>query len=318
MIQFIYGTNRFLIQQKLRQIEADFALIDTSGINLDKLDGANLTLSALSQALSAMPFLAPKRLAIIKNLLLDNKDADLLAAVAGIVTKTSDQTDLIFVEMEQPDKRTKLYKTLLKVAEVYEAVPLEGGQLIRYITEKFGQEGVVAESGAAEYLARQAGNDMQRLEQEIVKISLYVKSKNRNKLEISDIDLLIVAETDPNVFAFTEAVAKKDARSAARLLGELLENGENEQKLLANIAYQFRTLIIIKDALQRGMNSQDLAGPTKLNPYVISKNLPLARVKSMRSLVVMYENLRKTDGIIKSSTMPADLALNILVATLCR
>ena len=128
MVQFIYGKNSFLISTKLREIEADFAKHDPSGINLSKIDGASLTFGQFEQAISATPFLADKRLVIIRNLQLDNKDSELKNKVAerigkdqhrnssqkGTEKKEKDSTDLVFVEMGQPDKRTKLYKDLLK------------------------------------------------------------------------------------------------------------------------------------------------------------------------------------------------------------
>lgn len=328
MIQLVYGKNLYLISKKLREIEAGFAKLDPSGINLQKLDGSSITYGDLEQAFTAMPFLADKRLVIIRNLQLDNKDSEIKNKVTDrlLPRKTAprndkggaDSTDIVFVEMGEPDKRTRLYKLLMKEAQVYEARVLEGRDLLKFISDQFKQQGVEAKTAEADHFAMEAGNDMQKLECEIEKIALYVKSQKRQTLERGDIDLMVSAEIDPNVFTFTEAIARKDARTASRLLNELLANGENEQKLMGNIAYQFRTLLIIKDALERGINSNEIASKAKLSPFAVNKNISVARGKTMKSLVLMHDNLRRTDAIIKSSTVTPDLAINILVATLCR
>lgn len=323
MTQFIYGKNSFLLNKRLKQLEADFSKIDTAGINLEKIDGADLTYSKLEQALSAMPFLADKRMVIIRNLLSDNKDAELKNKIADLLepllkTKREGATDLIIVENGESDKRTKLYKMLQKHADIFEARTLEGRELVRFICDTFQRDGVEITPTDADYLAQEAGNDMQKLEGEVKKIALYVRSQKRAILERNDIDLLVSAEINPNVFAFTEAISRKDARTASRLLNELLINGENEQKLLGSIAFQFRTLLIIKDALERGVSSSEIASKGKIAPFVVTKNIAIARNKTMRSLILMYDNLRRMDALIKSSAIAPDLAINILVTTLCR
>lgn len=340
MIRFIYGKNLFLISQKLREIEASFVESDPSGINLTRIDGASLTVGQFEQAMTAMPFLAEKRLVIIKNLQLENMDAELknkisdrllrrktaprndptsLSELRGASNKEgNNQTDLVFVEMGEPDKRLKLYKDLLKNAEVVFCDQLQGSALTRWVTEQFRAEGIEALPLDADYLIAEVGLDMQRLSSEITKISLYVRSQKRKNLTRGDIDNLACVEIDPNIFQFTDAIAKRDAKTATRLLYEFMQKGESEQKLLGTLAFQLRTLVIIRDALDRNIPSQTLASKAKIAPFVITKNLSIARSRPLKTFIAMYDQLRRTDSAIKSGEMIPSLAIDILVTTLCR
>ena len=321
MIRFFYGKNSFLIDQALKKVESDFAKLDSAGINLEKIDGSNATVARIQQAIATMPFLAEKRLLIVSNLLLENKDSEIKSQLCDFLQQHSQKQhsyiDVIFVEYGEPDKRGKLYKFLQQKTDSQEFRNLEGPELVRFVGKLFAEEGIEAKNQECQYLIMQAGNEMQKLSHEVEKLSLYVRSQSRASLEKSDIDQLVAAEVDPNVFAFTEAIARRDAKSASRLLSELLYKGENEQKLIGNIAYQFRTLLIIKDCLDRGIDSALIAQKAKLAPFVVSKNLAIAQKKSMKTLIAMYDSLRRTDSTIKSGSISPDLAINILVATLC-
>lgn len=334
MIRFIFGSNSYLLQKKLREIEADFLKLDSSGINLDKIEGVELTLAKFQQAVNAMPFLAPKRLIIIRNFLLENKDSELKNKITDYIdsylrkngkkdgkngsASAHDTVDLIFIEGGEPDKRTRLFKGLLKLATVIEAKPLEGPALSKFVMDQLTELGIESDHRTIETLLISAGGDMQKLQNELDKLALYIRSQGRKKLIVSDIEQLVVPELNPNAFAFTKSLAKKDAKASIKLLADLLSSGENEQKLMGTIAYQFRTLIIIRDCLDRGMKPQEIAGAAKLAPFAVTKNLPIAQSKKIRTLVGMYESLRRTDAIIKTSAIPADLAMSIFVATLCK
>lgn len=326
MIEFIYGQNLFEINNRLKKIEAEFAKIDSSGINLEKLDGTELVWGKFEQAVSAMPFLAEKRLVIIKNLLIENKDNELKTKIGEYNHKVSlktdtggkNSTDIVFVEMGEPDKRLKLFKDLIKYAKVSEARQYQGEELVRRVQSKFKTEEIAASNNNCQFLISEVGSDMQRLSSEIAKISLHIRSQNRRELKGEDIELLSCPEIDPNIFQFTEAISRRDAKNASRLLYELGQKGENEQKILGTLAFQLRTLIIIRDAIDRGISSRELASLAKIAPFVINKNLNIAKGRPLKSFIAMYDQLRRTECAIKSGEIAPDMAVDILVTTLCK
>lgn len=334
MLQFIYGKNSYLINSELKKIEKEFLRIDPSMMNLDKLEGEDMTLSKFDQAVNAMPFLAKKRLIIIKNLLLDNKDNDLKGEIAKRLAKDSrlrgndkggkdeknnkDITDIVFVETGEPDKRGKLYKLLTKIADCKLLDELQGVKLNNWISDEAKNRGVEIGQEAANRLAVELGGDAQRTINEIEKLALYAKSQDRVEIVSDDVAKLVKAEANPDIFQFVEAVARKDAATALKLWFEFMQNGENEHRMLSMVEYQFRTMIIVKDAIDRGINTKELPSLAKLHPFVVKKTLSLVRNKNLKKLIIMYDQLRRTESVIKSGSILPELAVDVLISTLCR
>ncbi len=308
--------------------------IDPSAMNLDKFEGEDITLAKFDQAINAMPFLAEKRLIIVKNILLDNKDNDLKSEIADRLAKDSrlrgndkggkdeknnkDITDIVFVETGEPDKRGKLYKTLLKEADCIYFDELQGAKLNEWIIKEVKNRGGEIEIEAVNQLAVECGGDAQRTINEIEKLTLYSDSQERKNITKDDVSKLVKAEANPDIFQFVEAVAYKDSAKALKLWFEFMQNGESEHRMLSMVTYQFRTMIIVKDALERGISSKDLPSLAKLHPFVVQKTSSLVRGKSLKKLVSMYDQLRRTEAAIKTGDVASELAIDILISTLSR
>lgn len=335
MIQFLYGENSYLIKKELDKIEQDFLKSDSSAMNLQKIYGEDITWPIFIQAVNAMPFLADKRLVIIKNLQLDNKDVEIKQKIAdhihrfstqmgtdkkNITNKTicKDSTDIVFVEMGPPDKRTKIFKTLFKEAECIEYKNLQGSALNNWIKEEFEARGMNIGQSQLQTLAFECGGDMYKTLNEIEKISLYIKSQKRKIVEDQDISKLVKVGFNPDIFQFIEAIVKKESKQALRLWFEFMQNNESAHRILSMITYQFRTMIIIKEAATQGFASHQISKETGLHPFVVQKTLPLVQKYDIKKLVSMYDQLRRTEAVIKGGIMPPELATDILITSLSK
>lgn len=332
MIQFIYGENIYLINKELAKIEQDFLKSDPSAINMEKLEGEDVTLAKFSQAISATPFLADKRLIIIRNLQLENKDSELKQKIVDhlhriFVQNNADKTtinkksgakdfvEIIFVETGSPDKRTKLFKILFKEAMCREFNNLGGTTLTNWIKKEFEFRNIVISQPQLQTLAFECGGDMYKTLTEIEKISLYIKSQKRKIVEDQDISKLVKVGFNPDIFQFIEAIVKKDPKKALLLWFEFMQNGESEHRILSMISYQFRTMIIVKEALELGQRGQDIAKKAGLHPFVVQKTLSLIKNYSLKRLILMFDQLRRTESAIKTDGVPPEIATDILITS---
>jgi DNA polymerase-3 subunit delta len=101
---------------------------------------------------------------------------------------------------------------------------------------------------------------------------------------------------------------------SVKILAEFIEKGEDENKLLSMVVYQFRTLIIIKDLIERGKPSGRVASEAKLNPYVVQKSLPIVKKYSLPELVKFYNFLYQLDLKIKTGQIEPAMAIDFVVA----
>jgi len=316
MTYLFYGTDTYRINKKIKELSDRFLEGDKSGMNLEKLDGENLTYQRFDQAVSTMPFLGDKRLIIIKNLLLQNKDKELKIKIAERIEKISEETVVFFVEEGEPDKRGKLFKKLNKPKKSHKFEPLEGRKLNDWIQEKVAEMNVKIENREADFLASFIGPDLYRLENEIKKLSNFCLSQERERIEEADIKLQVRANFEPNIFDFIESLSKKDAKKAYTLKSQFIELGENENYLLSMVIYQYRNMIKIAELKEAGKSMAEIAKEAKVHPYVVKKTFSILNNYSLEDLFGIYSLLYKTDLGIKSGKLEPPVALDRVLARL--
>ena len=320
MIYFLYGTDSYRIREKEQELLGQFLAGDESGINLEKIDGAEMSLVRFEQAISAVSFFTSNKVIVIKNLLTQNKDSELKGKIAEKIKKEL-SVKIIFVEYGEPDKREKLFKTLSKAENVFHFGPLSDFELRQWINNAVKKHDFGIDRSATEALAVAVGANLWRLKNEIDKLILYVKAQNDggreqncDQIELQDIKEMVESEFNPNVFQFIEAIATGNKKNSVKLLQQFLNNGENENYLLSMVVYQFRTLIIIKDLLDRGRSNATIASEARLNPYVVQKSMPVLRHYSLENLIEYYKKLYEFDVKIKTGQIEAMVAIDLLVA----
>jgi len=233
MIQFLYGENIYFIEEELRKIERDFAIVDSANMNLSHLNGADLTYSIFCQQVDAMPFLAEKRLIVIKNFLLEGSSEakdKIVEKITTLLKTPNPATDIIFAEMGVPDKRTKLFKTLLKSPGAKEYASVRGYLLHDWMKKKAEASGFEIDKAACNELEIALGSNLPAISNELDKISLYIDSQGRNKIEVADIKNLTAYEVSTDIFALVENIARKNERSSWTFWTNLSHRGRTSRK----------------------------------------------------------------------------------------
>ena len=312
MIYFLYGQDSYRIKERERELLARLLADDASNINFDKFDGDEMNFGNFDRAVSSPSFFGGKRVILIRNLILTGKDKELKAKIAEKIIHNL-EAEIIFVEYGDPDKREKLFKTLSKKAEVEVFQPLQGLEVKKWIREKVEQAGGKISYGGIEALAQALGSNLNQLEQEINKLTLYVKSQGKAEIDQEGVFLMVKSQTDPNIFQFIESIANKNKRLAVKLLAEFIEKGEDESRLFAMVVYQFRILLKVRDLLDRGKSAGLIASEAKLNPYVVQKSLPVVRKYSLDDLIKYYQFLYQTDLRIKTGQIEPAMAIDFVV-----
>jgi len=329
MIYFLYGTDSYRIAEKEQELLAQFLAGDKTGINLERIDGSEISMARFEQAISAVSFFSTNKVIVIENLLTQNKDSELKGKIAEKIKKDL-SVKILFVEHGEPDKREKLFKILKnpstslgtgsRTKELKDSIQnfyfgaLTDYELRQWITVAVKKQNFKIDRSATEALAVSVGPNLWRLKNEIEKLTLYAKSQNRTQIELQDVKAMVESEFNPNVFNFIEAIATSNKKQSVKLLQQFINNGENENYLLSMIVYQFRTLIKIKDLLDRGIPSGAIASQAKISPYVIQKSLPVLRHYSLQDLINYYRKLYEFDVKIKTGQIEAKIAVDLLVA----
>ncbi|MBU0981091.1 DNA polymerase III subunit delta [Patescibacteria group bacterium] len=259
-----HGDDLFSLQKELARWRKAFLEKPGGDMNLEELDG-NSSLPNLKNSLRALPFLAEKRLVILKNFMAD-QNADTQRDLIPSLENLPETTVLLMVEMSQPDKRTALYKFLAQAATAKAFTKPKGPLLTGWIIKQAQSHKSQIDSSSASYLASLIGDNLFRLDNEIQKLALYSEGK---QISIPMIDELVSSSTEQSIFLLTDQLAKKDIKSALATLSELLNQGNEVPYLFAMIARQFRLMLEMKSLSENRIPQNVIASKMKVHPFVV-------------------------------------------------
>jgi len=323
MIIFLYGEDSFRSLRKLKEIRGKYFNSDKSGSGLSCFDFSEKARTGdVISVFGTGNLLASKRLVIVKNIISAGL-ADEQKKMAEYVKKnTNILSDLdlvaIFWEGESLKKNNSLFKLLLSKEAIrkQEFGKLEGARLAAWALKRIKEfdEKASISKAALEKLTAYVGSDTNILDKEISKLINYCEGKMIND---KDVELLVKAKIDGNIFSAIDVLGANDKRSAMKLLHDNMEKGDDPFYIFSMIVYQFRNMIRIADLKERGMGSEyEISRVTKMHPFVIRKTLTQTRIFTFDRLKKIYNKLARFDRAVKTGKMDMKLALDRFVAEL--
>lgn len=315
MLFFLYGENTFRSTEKVKQIKEKFAKeVDNKGYNILNLDGETLNLEKFYEAVKQSGFLSVKRLIIVKNLTKNKKRKDLDKEIISFLkTQKDDKAEnyLIFWEEGNPKKNETLVKTLLGFKYASEFKNFTPAETLNWLEEKIKTNDGKIEKDAAKTLVAYLGNNLWQLDNEIDKLLAYKKNQ---PITISDIDLLVQAKLDDNIFNLTDAVGSRNKKLALKLVNEQLGVGVNQLYLLTMIVRQFRILLELKSLAEEHGTYQKAANLSSLHPFIIRKTWPLLSLFTLDQLKKIYAKLQILEEKFKSTVSEPVLLFDKFIA----
>lgn len=250
------------------------------------------------------PFLSEKRLIIVKNFFQTAKPEQQKIITEKIAKGISDSTILVLFEDQPLDKRTSVYKKLVKTCALEEFNTLENYDLIQWIITKAKDIGTSLNHELASYLAELAGDNLWNLENEINKLALYRQKGNITK---QDIDLLTTPASHDIIFKLTDLIGQKRTREALEMLEKMTKKGEDIKFIYHMIVRQFRIIIQIANLLEKNKPLPEIIKLLKLHPFVVSNTAKQAKKFPKSALTKIYQSLLDIDiadktGKIKTTT----------------
>jgi DNA polymerase-3 subunit delta len=322
VIYLLHGDDEFAMAQFVTGLEARVGDASTAAMNVTRLDGRNSSLEEAFAAAAAMPFLASRRLVVLYHPLarLSGKAAQ-ESFLEGLehVPPTSALVLVEDKELTDPrDRRKGKLHWLEKWAQghgerVYlKAFPVpRGAAMTRWIQERARAAGGQFTPQAAGLLATLVGEEPRLADQEIQKLLTYVNF--RRPVEVDDVENLTADTAQGDIFAMVDALGNKDGRAALSMLHRLLET-QDSFSIFGMIVRQFRLLLLAREVMDAGGQKAQVAQMLKVHPYVAGKISDQARHFDLPLLELVYHRLSTLDEAMKTGQMPADLALDTLVA----
>ncbi len=309
----IHGADAFRIRQALAEVEAEALAGADPSVNRQVFTAPDADPAEVVNAARTLPFLAGRRLVVVKDA--HRWNADAWNRILPYLEHPNPSTCLVFVA-EKLDRRSKAGRLLAERARVVACDPPRESELPAWIARAARQAGLRLGPEVVQALILRAGTDLELLSQEIEKLRAFAGEGGRVGLD--DLERLVGESRTVSVFALCDALGLRDLAGALRALRRLLGLGEPPVRLLYMLARHVRLLWIAREALDRPgrPDPRAVAGDLGVPPFVARKLLDQARRWSVPGLRDALALLVRTDLALKTGSGPE--ALERLVIRLCR
>ena len=199
---------------------------------------------AIIAACETLPFLAEKRLVIVKEhpALAGRADAD--ERLISYIPNVPESAILVFLCRGKADARKKLYGAIKKANGIVSFAPLTDAELNAWIVKTFAGLGKTVSPQTASELSCTVGSDTALLRREIEKLAAL--AGDRDTVTEEDVHAVATRSVECTVFEMVDAVVAGQQGKAFGLLRDMLTTGSDRLGILAMLLRQFRLMQHIK------------------------------------------------------------------------
>ncbi len=327
----LLGEDEFSLRQSLEEIKRSIGDETILTANTTTFDSQQVTLDQLRTVCETVPFLAERRLVIIKGLLerfgpgvrassrkkvtRATKQQDEYKSWDAYVSKLPESTILVLIEGRITSKNP-LFRELSNKAEVRSFPLLRGTKLLQWIQRRVKEEGGSIAPQSVDLLAKLVGGDLWVMTSEINKLVLFASGR---RIEEEDVRMVVSYDQQANVFAMVDAILEFKAGVAEQSLQQLLQRGAAPAYLLVMLSRQVRMIVRAKELRSQGRPELEIQNRLGLaSEFVLRKTLGQANMYPLERLKEVYHKLLEADLSIKTGKYEGELALTILIAELAQ
>ncbi len=224
---------------------------------------------------------------------------------------------IIFVTKDKPDKRRKLYKAVEEAGLVLEADAVRSWSINDWLQGKLQSMNRTLDREAQAYFLN-AVSMMQQislgfLEQEFDKLALYSGERRITKQELAGV---FSGLPEVSLFALMDAISEKNVRQALALLERQLSDGTYAPLVLSLLVRHVRQLWQARALMAQGIRGKELAKPLELHPYIAERLGKAAANFSDEVLEEVFLLLADADYRMKTGQAGPEL-LEYAVIRLC-
>jgi len=319
-----HGDDDLRIDEEVSGIVAKMNEQPNGDLNTAHFDGTAASVPEVLGAALAYPFLADKRLVIVRDMLtwVTRKGAGETGkqAVEGLLSglpALPEWARVVFVERGKLSDSNKILKLAQSDPNGYEkafAAPKDSTSWIVKRAKEVYHTSI--DPAAATALASVTVCDLRRADNELFKLVSYVAGERA--INEADVTLLTPYVAEASMFEMVDALAEGRGKVAIALVHRLVEQEDDVFGLYGMITRQFRLLLLAKEHLVNGGSPKEIASAISVHPYVAEKLAKQARSFSLEQLETIYRALQDYDFKMKTGQIKPFLALDLLIAGLTR
>ncbi len=305
-----------LMQSALAELRGALLPPGLEDLNESRLEAPET--DELIAAAETVPLMADRRLVTVRDYpsLTGRAETDdrLISYLPGVPKETV----LLFLCVQSPNKKKKLYTTIQKMGGVVTFSRMNGLELTTYVTSAFRERGRECDERTADFLIFTCGRDTATLLSEIDKIA--ARRTDGSSISPDDVRDLAVPTSESTVFQITDALISGQEARVFQLLREQMMRGENEIRILSLILRQFRIMQHIRVQLYEKKPDREvrnmLSSVFHIPPSIAPQYIRQAGSWTNRQIKSAVQLCIDTDYAVKSGRINQEGSLDAVLLKL--
>lgn len=290
-LYFLYGDEPYYIDQATAYITRNVLSEAEQSFNQITLYGRDSEAVQVKDVARRFPMMAPCQVVVLK----EAQEMKGFGDLNDYVEHPQPSTLLVInYKYKKPDKRLKIFQSLMKNSVWFESKKLYDNQVPGWISTYASGQGYRMEPKAAALLAEFLGSDLSKIANEIEKLVVAIGKKGE-LITPELVEKHIGFSKDFNQFELQEALGRRDTVKANRIINYFAENEKRYPipLTIGSLYFYFTKLLLYH--YSKDKSRQNLAALLKINPFFVKDYESAARRYSASQLVEIISLLRTYD-----------------------
>lgn len=305
-VYWLEGEESYYIDKLTDYAEKNIISEEAAAFNLSIFYGKDSKVEDVLNSCRRYPVFSDKQVVILKEA---QQIRDIEKLESYMDAPLSSTVLVIAYKEKTVDKRKTFGKSLQKKAAVLTTKKLYDNELPQWLSSMINKKGLEISPPALQILIDHIGNDLQRLENEIEKVSINLK--NRKIISEDDIEEFVGVSKEFNVFEFQKAIISKDMQKSLRIINYFGSNPKaGPIQLVLPTLYSFFSKLHIACSLSI-KDEKAIAAHLGINPF-FAKDYSFALQRYTpteveNTLMILHQYNLKSIGIGSAAVDDAEL-----------
>ncbi len=319
------GDEDYLKKYYLSQLKAAIVTDDAfATFNYASFDGESLDFGALTEAITAPPFMSEYKLVEWKYPSFDKMKEGELKRFEELLDTVEERpyitlafltndTD-IMASGKKESKFVKRFSERINFLSFKKFTESNSQGLYHWLREHFSAEGIKVDLAVVQELVFRAGHSMSVLSGEVDKLAAYLKSKGRDTLTKEDVTLVASSTPESDTFALSNAILNRNKKDAFAALGEMKWRRVDPIIIFSMLSRICSDLALVSELLLEGQDAKDIEKTMKMHPFTLKLYIAAVKKHTPDKIASMLSELSRADADSKFGGVTGYTAIELFLA----
>jgi DNA polymerase III subunit delta len=289
-IYFLMGDEPYYIDKISDFAENNILDEAEKGFNQTILYGNDIDALTIVDNAKRYPMMSEYQVVIIK----EAQHVKNIELIENYVKNPLSSTVLIICyKYKKLDARKTLPKTIAKNGVLFESKKMYENQVAEWVTKLLKSKGIISNPVSATLLTEYLGNDLQKIENELEKLTNNIKKGEELTPQL--IEKYVGISKDYNDFELNNAIAEKNILKANKIIQYFAKNPKNHPLVLTlSTIFSYFSKLLAYHFLQ-DKSKENVASVLKINPFFVKDYQLAAKHYNPKKTVEIIAYLREYD-----------------------